>query len=226
MKKTRGNNRAFTRTDLAMVISATGLLAMLFVRGQEDPLGSALARAKARQERISCVSNLKQIGLAFRLWSNDNQDKFPMRMKAKDGGSLEAIESGETFRHFLAVSNELSRLKVLVCPSDTLLSASNWAQLSNTNLSYFVGLDADETKPQMLLSGDRNLTNGLAPKKNVLEVSPDNPAGWTERIHVEAGNLGLSDGSAQQVNSAALRRQIEAHNNAGKPIPQRLQLPE
>jgi hypothetical protein len=218
-------DRAFTRTDLAVVVGLVGFLAMLFVRAQEDPV-AALAAAKAKQQRLKCISNLKQIGLGFRIWSNDNKDLFPMRTKAKESGSMEAIESGETFRHFLAASNELNTPKILVCPSDNRSLVADWGQLTGTNLSYFVAVDADEAKPQMLLSGDRNLTNGLALKKNLLTVSPDPPAGWTAAIHVEAGNLGLSDGSALQANTAMLRRQIEAHKDADKPIPQRLQFPE
>jgi hypothetical protein len=220
MKILEIRNQAFTRTDLVVVLAAIGLLAVLIVQAQD------LTFAKAKSERIRCVSNLKQIGLAFRMWSNDNKDRFPMRVEAKDGGSLEAIAAGETFRHFAAISNELVSMKILVCPSDTRTAVTNVSQLQNTNISYFVALDADETKPQMLLSGDRNLTNGLPMKKAVLDVSVDAPAGWTAEMHVEAGNIGLADGSAQQVTTTGLRRQIEQHRVDDKPAPQRLQFPE
>jgi prepilin-type processing-associated H-X9-DG protein len=218
MKSNR--TQAFTRTDLVAVVAMIGLLAVLFVRAQEDP------DAQARGERIRCVSNLKQIGLGLRIWSNDNGDKFPMQVKTQKGGSFEAIARGETFRHFAAMSNELSRPKILVCPSDDREPAPTFADLSNTNLSYFVGLDADETRPQTILSGDRNLTNGLPRPNGVLGLEPDRPAGWTAEIHGEKGNIGLADGSVQQASTAVLRRQIEASLKSVEPKPQRLQFPE
>ncbi len=211
---------ACTRTDLVAVVAAIGLLAVLFVRAQEEP------DARARSQRIQCVSNLKQVGLGFRMWSNDHGEQFPMQVKARQGGSFEAIARGETYRHFAALSNELTRTRVLVCPSDDRARAPSFADLSNTNLSYFVGLDADETRPQTILSGDRNLTNGLPRPNGVLGLEPDRPAGWTAEMHVEVGNIGLGDGSAQQVNTAGLRRQIEASLKSVEPNPQRLQFPD
>jgi len=218
MKKNQ--TQAFTRTDLVAVVATVGLLAVLCVRAQQE------TDARARSQRIQCVSNLKQVGLGFRMWSNDHGDRFPMEMRARQDGSFEAIARGETFRHFAALSNELTRTRILVCPSDDRERAPSFADLSNTNLSYFVGLDADETRPQTILSGDRNLTNGLPRPNGVLGLEPDRPAGWTAELHGEQGNLGLADGSAQQVNTAGLRRQIEASLKSVEPQPQRFQFPE
>jgi hypothetical protein len=172
------------------------------------------------------VNNLKQVGLGFIMWANDNGDKFPMQMKAAQGGSFEAIARGETFRHVAALSNELTRPRVLVCPRDDREPALAFADLRNTNLSYFVGLNADVNRPQTILAGDRNLTNGLPRSSAILTLEPDRPAGWTAELHVEVGNLGLADGSVQQVNTAALRRQIEESQKSMAPNPQRLQFPD
>jgi hypothetical protein len=220
MKNISSQSQAFTRADLAAAVATVGLLTVLVVHGQD------LLAAKARADRIRCVNNLKQIGLQFRMWSNDHNDKFPMQREAKDGGSIDAIASGETFRHFLACSNQWSSPKLLICPSDTRTAAADLATVANRNLSYFVALDADEAKPQMLLSGDRNLTNGLPTQKAVLEIPADRPSGWTGAMHVEAGNLGLADGSALQTSNASLRMQIKAHLVKGQPVAQRLQFPD
>src|SRR6201999_4143531 len=45
--------------------------------------------------RLSCVNNLKQIGTAYRIWQNDNGDKFPMQQDEALGG-MKDILSGST----------------------------------------------------------------------------------------------------------------------------------
>ena len=132
-----------------------------------------------------------------------------MAVSNKLGGTLEWVPDGNAFRHFQVMSNELSTPKILACPADTRQPAPNFAHLQNQNLSYFVGLDGKEQDPQTLLTGDRNITNGLAPVRTVLNLSPNRPAGWTETIHVGAGNVGLSDGSVQAFSTLGLQTAIK-----------------
>jgi hypothetical protein len=117
------------------------------------------------------------------------------------------------------MSNELSTPKVLVCSSDTAHQrASDWDTYVNEKVagriraSYFVGLDADETKPQTILSGDWNLKGGGG--GNVLSWTwggtgvPTSDANWDVNVHTKAGNMGLGDGSVQQVTDLSAQKQI------------------
>src|SRR5262249_29606447 len=147
----------------------------------------ALAKAKTRAQRIKCTSNLKQVGLSFRIFATDNSDQFPMSIPFANGGSAEAnFNPLLTWMHFLALSNELSTPRVLVCPSDQRTEATTFATNvsnlpqnktmvpfnANKCVSYFVGLEADETKPQCFLAGDRNIIDpGSSPARTSVGVS-------------------------------------------------------
>jgi len=210
---------AFTCTELSAVVALLALGTAVFVRAQVN------ADNRPLRERVRCIANLKQIGFAFRMWSNEHDDKFPMQYGADKEGTREAIEKEETWRHFAALSNELSNPKILTCASDDRVRATNFVELAATNISYFVGLDADEMIPQMILSGDRNVTNGIPAKKGVMELADKAPAGWTGKIHRDSGNLVLADGSAQQTTTPSLRRQINTANASNHLGITRVQLP-
>src|SRR6476660_8803020 len=122
--------RALTIMEVLVVIAA-----LLIVAGLVLPF---FAKAKMAPHRINCISSLKQIGLAMRMFSYDHGDRFPWAVPKAEGGSLEYADSTEVFRHFLALSNELTTPKVLACSSDEQrLKTDNWVSFSNTNLSYF-----------------------------------------------------------------------------------------
>ena len=164
----------------------------------------------ARAKRINCLGNLKSIGLSFRMWSNDNEDKFPWQVPVATNGTFEFAESPEAFRHFLAVSNELSSPKVLACSSDEKVTrVSDWAKVRNTSLSYFIGLDSNEAFPQTILSGDRNITGGVLASNGIMRMAATDQAGWGSDIHKRQGNLGLADGSALQFSEGSLRKTIQ-----------------
>jgi hypothetical protein len=130
--------------------------------------------------RLGCVNNLKQVGLAFRTWELDNGDRFPMEVPLNDGGTnfgtMDFTNGINTYLHFLVLSNELSTPQVLWCPEEKDFARTRADTFSrpaqarrnglvfnnNSNLTYFVGLDASEKNPLQILAGDRNLTNGLS----------------------------------------------------------------
>lgn len=202
--KFRASRTAFTRLELMAITVVCCLLAIpVFI--------SATHRVAARSQRINCTKNLQQIGLVFKTCALDHEDKFPMQALGQPGTSTNNIESVEVFRYFQVMSNDLANPKVLICPTDTRLPSADLANdFSNSNLSYFLGLDAMDTNPQMFLTGDRNLTNGPLPSNRILVPNTNYPAGWTAEMHHYQGNIGLADGSVQQL---ARNRLTEALRN-------------
>src|SRR6266480_1392815 len=85
-----------------------------------------LALAKYKTRRIGCINNLKRVGLSFRTFANDHDGKFPMQLSTNNGGSLEFIAGGNAYRHFLALSKELSTPKILICPADKRKALTNF----------------------------------------------------------------------------------------------------
>ena len=191
---------------LLVVVAVIAILAAMLL--------PALASAKKKAQRINCVNNLKQCGLAFRIWEGDNGDKYPMAVANDKGGTMDFNTGADTFRHFQVMSNELSTPKILACPADTRTAANFFSRLKNQNVSYFVGLEANDANPQMFLDGDRNLTADNAPENGILKLVPGQRVSWTAAIHGNQGNVGLSDGSVQQYSNSGLQNALR---NSGDP---------
>ena len=198
--------RAFTLIELLFVMAIIGVLAALLL--------PVLNQGKARAQRIQCVSNLRQAGLAFHSFAHDHNGRFPMQISTNAGGSMELVQaayklSGEfyfAFRHFQALSGELVTPKVVICPADSRLPAASFTTLSNDNLSYFVGANADLAQANSILAGDRNITNDWLPPASLLQLGPNQYLRWTHELHRFKGNLLFSDGHVEEPNNLSLQR--------------------
>ena len=168
------------------------------------------------------MNNLKQLGLAFTMWSQDHDDKYPSVVDPAEDGSKTLTS---TWQHFITLSNELVTPRLLHCPSDSGKEAATdfsttsrgLGALKNSAVSYAIGTSAGPDKPSMHLAGDRNLLGldgqncGPAAINGVItQLSPPSNPRWDNGLHGNAGNMVLADGSTHQFSQTALRTAMES----------------
>lgn len=197
---------AFTRLEFVCVVVVIAVLLGIVI--------PTMGPTKARNARIGCVNNLRQVGISHRLFANDNGDRIPIQISTNEGGLKEVKETIPASRFFQALSNEIGTPKVLICHTDKARSpALSFEKLRNSNLSYFYNIDpGDEGSPQNILWGDRNITGGTM-TNGLMIFSADSQFLWTSELHNKIGNVVISDGSIQQATSAKFREQFRAASN-------------
>lgn len=218
--KTKRTNReiGFTIVEMIVVLMVLAVLAALVVPQIARNRNRAL-----RYRETRCWSNLKQVGLAFRLWSGDNGDKYPMQVSITNGGAMEWAQAGNVWKTFMVMSNELSTPMILYCLLDrnsnriqatsfgltTQPAYSGSVSFTNdNNVSYFVGMEADEVHPTRILAGDSNLEmNQKTVAHGFLNVWTNAPVRWDKTRHEKrCGNIALADGSVQNCTKAQLQK--------------------
>jgi type II secretory pathway pseudopilin PulG len=220
---TRGAAKGLTFVEVLVVIGVVVILMALLL--------PATVGNRPSMPNTQCLNSLRQIGLALRMFADDNNGKLPPQVSITNGGSMELIGSNSPALHFGILSNYLGgRLRLLHCPADqSKQPLTNQSALTDRNLSYFISMDATLALPSAIQAGDRNLqVAGQPVAPGLFTLTTNAVIGWTRDLHtlrqnvgwVESGNLLFADGGAQRLKAdlpVAIQHQGLATNRLAVP---------
>lgn len=212
--------QAFTLIELLVVLAIGVILLMFFL--------PSVNRGPRKAPRVMCMSNQKQIGLGFLMYSSDH-GQFPWRASTNKSITAELLSNGNAADQFVKLQPYLRQPRLFVCPADEQrqAAATNYHGFSNSNLSYFVSFDASQALTStsgpvsFILTGDRHLAfNDQPVKPGLFSVTNPTVMGWTKQLHhvkntvKTIGVLTFADGHAEAVITPRLAEKFLAQRIA------------
>ena len=219
---------AFTRIELTVVIAITAISGGMFLPScSNDPQPPA---------PLPPTTQLKQIGLAMRLFANDHNGKLPMELSQSNGGVREIFENNQAdqiYRTFTILSNYLGNTpRVLVDPADeetipaTTFRSSRRGESGqvvfdgNVHTSFGIAPGAERENARMLLAANRDIEDEVAGfrygQDQIAPLGTNNPTvHWTtNHVHPDGGYTLWGDGSVGFMNTRELRQRLRSSGDA------------
>ena len=114
MRRGFSGSHGFTLIELLVVVATIAILAAMMY-----PLSN---RAWQRARLAQCLSNLKQIGLGVRMYSDDSSDATPTLRTPVGGTNIISLYSAykELMKNYVAIDGPVSsKERIFACPADT-----------------------------------------------------------------------------------------------------------
>ncbi|MBI5832309.1 MAG: DUF1559 domain-containing protein [Armatimonadetes bacterium] len=213
---------AFTLIELLVVIAIIAILAAI--------LFPVFAKAREKARQTSCLSNLKQLGLAVMQYCQDHDETYPLSYQDVSSGAGSAAQIPLTWPN--RIQTYIKSNQLYACPSDSrppnvdfagcrpILQSyawNRWVGLDIPGWGYFnrLSLAGVVAPANLVLFGDDSsdwLTAGYGGRFNTLD-SPD----WFESLdvqvfagrHMKGDNMVFADGHAKWVNSTSFNSGLQ-----------------
>jgi prepilin-type processing-associated H-X9-DG protein/prepilin-type N-terminal cleavage/methylation domain-containing protein len=213
---------AFTLIELLVVIAIIAVLASLLL--------PALARAKEKGRQAACMSNLRQIGLALRMYAEDNNGWLPT---TTHGGNTNAS-------WIYQLAGQLANVdRIRICPSDPKREERLTARAASYTLNEYTAVDLTDPFGR-LLETYRRLDRLRFPSGTITTFEIADAVGvnvmndhthsrkWTNgwsavtadiqpKRHGSSANYLFADGHVENLAAAKLEQRIAAGDNFAKP---------